>query len=529
MPYAPGVQDISGQLLGRGIEAAAQARAQGMGAIGNTISNLFGQYTQKRAQDEEFMAKAKSMENFIKTHADDFAPIDPQTGQKNSEAVLQFLQQSPDENAKQKYMRLGTFLDAAVTGTKVQQQAAAAKFETARANQAEEELRRTKQWIAQFAPQNAQAQTQQLAPTVPGGQVGVQPEAFESMSDEALVQTPQAKKIAQDMYLETGKIPSGSAITGRMREMASEQRKAQAERSMFTSPEAALRAAQEDKRKGLLPEGQEFQVKFNTQTGKYYYESGPGLEPVATAAAREGAKKSAELEAQSQADYLKQVRQEGAGASDSRFQNQEIRKLLNEGVRTGPIEGIKAQAKKVAANFGLADESEIESANSYDKLDSIMMRGQIETAQAATRGNLNTFEQQLVQRAVANAQSKLPGANAYLNDVNEAILAKKEDRFREERRLRKEKVSKEELVSRLQDWELAPENSINRYFQTIRASSAAPAAAAPLPSAAAPTTTTSVAPAAGPVTVTSQAQYDALPVGTQYRDSQGKLATKRGK
>jgi hypothetical protein len=144
MPYAPGIQDISGQLLGRGIEAAAQARAQGMGAIGSTISNLFGTYAQKRAQDEEFMAKAKSMENFIKTHADDFAPVDPQTGQKNPDAVLQFLQQSPDENAKQKYMRLGSFLDTAVTGTKMQQAQAATRFENLRSDQAQAEIARLK-------------------------------------------------------------------------------------------------------------------------------------------------------------------------------------------------------------------------------------------------------------------------------------------------------------------------------------------------------------------------------------------------
>lgn len=149
MPYNPGVQDISGQLLARGMENAAQARAQGIGAIGGAISNLFGTYAQKRQQDEEFMAKAKSMENFIKTHADDFAPVDPQTGQKNPDAVLQFLQQSPDENAKQKYMRLGTFLDTAVTGTKVQQQAAAAQYEKTRAALAQAELDEIKKALAE--------------------------------------------------------------------------------------------------------------------------------------------------------------------------------------------------------------------------------------------------------------------------------------------------------------------------------------------------------------------------------------------
>ena len=141
MPYNPGVQDISGQLLSRGMEQAALMRSQAMGNIGTGIANAINVFQKRKEEEQDFMAKAKSMESFIKSHADDFAPVDPQTGQKNQDAVLQFLQKNPDESTRQYYMKLGTFLDTAITGTKMQKEVAATRLEKARADTAEAELK----------------------------------------------------------------------------------------------------------------------------------------------------------------------------------------------------------------------------------------------------------------------------------------------------------------------------------------------------------------------------------------------------
>jgi hypothetical protein len=123
------------------------------------------------------------------------------------------------------------------------------------------------------------------------------------------------------------------------------------------------------------------------------------------------------------------------------------------------------------------------------------------------------MEQKLGARAVANFDNKLPGANAYLNDMAEAIKAKKEDHYRERMRLEETIDDRAKVIRELKKWDMAPQNRVNAYLERIRGSSAGPE-----------TASTSEG---GIVTVTSEAQYKALKVGTQYRDSTGQLATKR--
>lgn len=57
MPYNPGITDISGQLLGRGMESAAQARAQGINAISNAFTDTFKSIQQNKFLNDANLAK----------------------------------------------------------------------------------------------------------------------------------------------------------------------------------------------------------------------------------------------------------------------------------------------------------------------------------------------------------------------------------------------------------------------------------------------------------------------------------------
>jgi len=259
----------------------------------------------------------------------------------------------------------------------------------------------------------------------------------------------------------------------------------------FNDPAKAAAYAQTLNAQSKTP-GVKFVVDTDPRTGyNIVKQVTSSVETPEEAARRKKLETSAELDAKSANEYITRVKKEGAAALDDTLINQQIRNALKSKVETGPIEAFKQNVRKVAIGAGLADKETIDKTDKFDELEGLMMRGQLEFAQNATRGNLNTFEQRLVESAVSNAKAKLPGANAYLNDVVEAIKLKKADHARAEQDFRQQYKDKVDRAEALQDWELNPANSINKYFERLRAESAAPAAqtAAPAASGAASATT----------------------------------------
>ena len=57
MPYAPGIQDISGQLLAQGMSQAGAARARSIESIGESLSNGIKQYQQNQSFTAQSLAK----------------------------------------------------------------------------------------------------------------------------------------------------------------------------------------------------------------------------------------------------------------------------------------------------------------------------------------------------------------------------------------------------------------------------------------------------------------------------------------
>ena len=514
MPYNPGITDISGQLLGRGMESAAQARAQGINAISNAFTDTFRSIQQNKFLNDQNLAKFQGaaganpeLLQFLNSAGNTDDPNAPKLDPKILKAFSNIRDGKADVYDTS---LLASFSESFNKGKEEQQKRAlmAQQVEDVKAQavmrgqqaaQLKDQMDLAKRFMSEdqqagattSAATGPQTYASDLSNRVPSfGNVNVPsqtalsqnapanvPEGVPAMLARPGTTAPQApqgdavyRKVAREMFSETGKIPTHSAVTSRVKEGEARTRKEQAEKRLYTTAEAALMDAKEKKASGLLAAGQEFDAKRDPSTGMYYLETGPGLEPVETAAAREGAKKTAELETTSQQEYFRKIRQEGAGAADARLRNQEIRNFLKSDVQTGPIEKAKSLAIKLASNLGLpVDAKDIEASNDFDQLSALMMRGQLEFAQSATRGNLNTFEQKLVQDAVDNANTKGKGSNAYLNDINEAVLAKKEEHYRKERDLAKQKgISKNQIESELRDWELDPNNSVYSYFKRIR-------------------------------------------------------------
>jgi hypothetical protein len=57
MPYAPGIQDISGQLLAQGMSQAGEARARSIESIGESLSSGIKQYQQNQSFTAQSLAK----------------------------------------------------------------------------------------------------------------------------------------------------------------------------------------------------------------------------------------------------------------------------------------------------------------------------------------------------------------------------------------------------------------------------------------------------------------------------------------
>jgi hypothetical protein len=102
MPYNPGVNDISGQIMGNAIQN-----------LGGTIANTIAAYKAKTDENKDFQSKVKATEGYLKAHPTDFA-----TSKEEMDAMLA---RDPNETDKGRYERLSSVVDNAVLGAKMKQ------------------------------------------------------------------------------------------------------------------------------------------------------------------------------------------------------------------------------------------------------------------------------------------------------------------------------------------------------------------------------------------------------------------------
>lgn len=109
MGYVP-VQRDAGQIMYQG----AMQRARTLGQTARDITDFL---YQKDEENKAFGAKLKSLESLLQTHSDKF-------GIKEDE-LKQFLSMDPNESPKERYLRLGGFIEGSMKAAEMEKQAQA--------------------------------------------------------------------------------------------------------------------------------------------------------------------------------------------------------------------------------------------------------------------------------------------------------------------------------------------------------------------------------------------------------------------
>lgn len=128
--YNPGVQDVSGQLLGQGIAQAGQGIAKGI-----------DQYQRQQEENKKLAAQAKALEQLLPTYAQ-AAGIDPAE-------IDKLLAPSADESPRARAVRLSTSMEGFIETAKAKQQASENQARAAQAQLAQQEAARIQQQMGQ--------------------------------------------------------------------------------------------------------------------------------------------------------------------------------------------------------------------------------------------------------------------------------------------------------------------------------------------------------------------------------------------
>ena len=117
MGYVP-VQRDAGQIMYQG----AMQRARTLGQTARDITDFL---YQKEEENKAFGAKLKSLESLLQTHSDKFGLKEPD--------LKQFLSVNPNESPKERYLRIGGFVEDSIKMSQVQKEQQAMKESAARA------------------------------------------------------------------------------------------------------------------------------------------------------------------------------------------------------------------------------------------------------------------------------------------------------------------------------------------------------------------------------------------------------------
>jgi hypothetical protein len=93
--------------------------------LANTITGLSEKMYQRDQENKAFGAKLKSLESLLQTHKDKFG--------MSEEQVKQFLSQDPDQSPKERYLRIGSFVEDSIKMSQLEKEKLAMKESQARA------------------------------------------------------------------------------------------------------------------------------------------------------------------------------------------------------------------------------------------------------------------------------------------------------------------------------------------------------------------------------------------------------------
>lgn len=272
MPYAPGIQDISGQLIAQGMSQAGAARARAIESIGESVAGGIKQYQQNQMFTNQALGKFGMglQDPTFKQYVNQIVNDDPNAPQVPDALKKAFKNASAGKVDIYDAALLGTAAEGYQQNQMKQAQAALVMAQT---DELRNEINR-KRAVAQMlglpdgttmpAPSGAPAAPRELAAPVSAPSAGVQAALGAFAPDIA----EAAKREGSLKFLTTGQYPDLTLIAQRL---AAEQRKqAGEEREMSLedakSQSAAFNAAQKD-----IPIGQRQVAEVSPTTRPGYY------------------------------------------------------------------------------------------------------------------------------------------------------------------------------------------------------------------------------------------------------------------
>ncbi len=302
MPYAPGIQDISGQLIAQGMSQAGAARARAIESLGESISGGIKQYQQNQMFTQQALGKfgQQLQDPTFKQYVDQVINDDP-----NSPQVPEPLRKAFKNAAAGKV----DIYDAALLGTAAegyqqnQMRQAQTALVTAQANELRNRIARERA-VAQMlglptgepsaeaaglerapAPTTVSAPSRidtvsadavaapQTAPVVPARRAPVEaPPSVQAAIRGLESFTPdiaqQAQREAALKFLSSGQYPDPTLIAQRL--VAEKRKQAAEERQMTLEDAKQQQEAFNESQKGLPPGQRRAATVKESGTGGYY-------------------------------------------------------------------------------------------------------------------------------------------------------------------------------------------------------------------------------------------------------------------
>lgn len=572
MPYAPGIQDISGQLLAQGMQQRAQGFASG-------FTNFIAGMEQNKRMTNDALAKFQgavaanpNLLQFLQSANNEDDPNSPRIKPEIVKAFSDIQQGKTDiwntalvANFAESFNKAAAESQMlAYRKAETDRLKATADFEKLKMSQIQAEMDADKTWRdrqpqgapgagpTQPAPQQGMAGPltflQGLSQQVPsyggggGASQGVPPSLARFAGPMAQTAAPQAAAAPADMgevpaapqpdsaqeqqdpfiikaATALGRSPQNRSALPQIRQLAQNYRQEAEKRSALarrqnvveTDYNAALQKVNALKQQNTDPN-----VTFVVEPSET---AGGWLIKQVLKSQKTPTEEKSLLESQTRVKQAEEVMKfdrdsytssRKIGPSVARLESMFAKKELDTGELADVANTIRSYAKSFGYTLTPQDEAQLATGQTAKAL----FGNLIVPLWAANKGNTTNKEQEMFQSWNPNL-AKSEGANKELLGIisDKIKLDRKIESLHSRYIGGKLKGGVEEYMDERQ--RLLDEYDSN--LPTAQELSSKYSGSAALPSA------------AGPITVTSQAQYDALPLGTQYRDSQGNLATKKKK
>lgn len=471
MPYAPGVQDISGQLRAQGIAQAGQAWSQAIGSIGKSLSEGYQTYKQNKLMSDqaiaEFAATTRANPEILRYLSGASNVDDPDAPNVSPDVLKSFANiQSGDFSFKDAAV-MNTFGKAYTNAKakKIQEQHIAAQS----AGNVADALTKLAD-LGYYANQPGStispemvSNVQRFITSTVGGQAG-QPQVAQRPSPDVLtslagVPQPAAEAAAQPAAVEeqpkpSVELPEGAIQLGRrsrQEQMAEamkvvqtsnlppsqqkrslntvlqdiQKRDLDLSRNIFFSDPQKADAYRAQLEKTSSAEGLKWAVDADPRTGYLTVKQIPStFESSAAASARAGAIKGAEEKVVS----VGKIADKDIAAADASQQiAYPVNRLLNlmesGQLKTGAGEEFKTYARSVGKSLGIpVDEAKLSAGN-----EAIAYMGQLLLPiYQIQKGTVSNSEQELYKSMTAGMAKDTKANEALLRVMNERIKVDRE-------------------------------------------------------------------------------------------------------